>query len=144
MSDILIKTTHIDNSELLVYHNSSVVLSTCYPRFMRSLADSIESGHLQFNKPWYDMECGILYVTAGTNVLGHLVYSETSKGILSVINMDADAKVYSTLLQCLEDVARNMGCRAITASIEAENPRAIEAAHSIGLKDVYFQLYKSI
>lgn len=145
MSDILIETLHSDNSEWQVFHNDSVVLSRCYPVFMRSLAESLENGHVQFGKPWFDIKCGVIFIVANADIIGHLVYGDESTGVLSIVNMAGDEQgVYSALLSSFEKIGISKNCWAITASVDISNQQAVDAAHDVGLKDIYYQLCKKL
>lgn len=146
MADIILETVASGNNIYEIFHNEAVATSRCYSRFMRSLADSLDSGHIPFGggTPWFTIKCGILYIVNKGNIVGHMTYGDESTGVLYLVNKEAEGEICELLFRAFEKIAKNKNCWAITTSLHIDDENAINAARSVGMKDIYYQLYKKI
>lgn len=149
MADKLIQSTSYSNLTLDVYHGESIVVSKCYSKFLRGMADNLDKDLIIIGKPWFDNNCGVIYLVHQGAIIGYLAYSDEKKEILYIVDMNVDKEfahkdVYKILLTAMEDLAKTGNFLAVSATLYAENTEAIQAAEEIGLVGIYKQLFKKL
>ncbi len=151
MADKLIQIRSLDNFDVPfnIYHNSNIVQSKAYSKFLKGVADDLDKDVIPFGKPWFRNKCGIIYITANDNIVGYIAYGNEGLDVLYVVNLFVDSDyvqkdVYKMLLTAFEDIAKERRCISISATISVDNLTALEAAQDIGLIVLYKQLYKKI
>lgn len=149
MADKLIQTTTYLDSTLDIYHGESIVVSKCYSKFLRGMADNLDKDLIIIGKPWFDNNCGVIYLVHQDAIVGYLAYSDEKKEILYIVDMNVDQEfahkdVYKILLTAMENLAKEGNFLAVSATLYAENVEAIQAAEEIGLVSIYKQLFKKL
>lgn len=149
MADKLIHSTSYSDLTLDVYHGESIVVSKCYSKFLRGMADNLDNDLIIIGKPWFDNNCGVIYLVHQSTIVGYLAYSDEKKEILYIVDMNVDKEfdhkdVYKILLTAMEGLAKTGNFLAVSATLNAENSKAIQAAEEIGLVSIYKQLFKKL
>lgn len=132
-----------------VYHCYELITSPIYTKFLRSIADLIDTGFRYFGKTWEDEDCGVLYAKLDGNVIGHLVYSRSQPGVVWVIegSVEEDYRrqgIYTILYDFLETIAKENKAAAILSLVHVDNIARIKSAEAYGMAPVYYQMIKEL
>jgi GNAT superfamily N-acetyltransferase len=95
-------------------------------------------------------KCQAIYAEQDSKILGFivLVHNKHSKSLwksLSFVYPEHRNKgIFKTLHSYLDDIARDMGCIAITSHVHVKNTNQLEILEKIGLKKIYYFVGKYV
>lgn len=132
-----------------IFHCKDLIMSPIYTKFLRSIADLIDTGFRYFGKTWEDEDCGVLYAKINNVTVGHLVYSRSQAGVLWVIEGSVEEefrrrRIYTILYEFLETIAKENKAAAILSLVHVDNVARVESAKAYGMVPVYYQMIKEL
>jgi hypothetical protein len=149
MADQLISSLNNFDNLIEVYHNDAIYLSRAFPVFLRGYADRLDNDFIILGKPWFKINCGILYLNCNEKIIGYLAYGDEKNNLLYTVDINIDEKfrnidIYKILITNLEIIAKEKNCLAISAILYVDNIIAIRAAEESGLIEIYKQFVKKL
>jgi len=149
MADKLISSLTIDNNLIEVYQNDLIYLSRAFPNFLRGFADHLDEGFITTGKPWFQIDCGIIYLIVNKKIVGYLAYGDEKNNVLymidSYLNKEFKNKdFFKILLNNLEILAKEKKCLVISVTLPVNEIEIKSAADELGLVEIYKQSVKRI
>lgn len=137
------------DAQLEIFHCNELITSPVYTKFLRSIADLIDTGFRYFGKTWEDEDCGVLYAKSNDVIVGHLVYSRSQAGVVWVIEGSVEEEfrrrgIYTILYEFLENIAKEHKAAAILSLVHVNNIARIKSAEAYGMVPVYYQMIKEL
>jgi GNAT superfamily N-acetyltransferase len=135
--------------EVQFYHNEELTMSPVYPLFLRGIAELISSNMRETYKSWEDDECGSIHAQIDNEIVGHIVYSKENNKVLVIAEASVDKEhqglgIYTHLYNHLEQIAKDMGCWAVSISIHVDNLEAIRISSKLGMTSSFYKMMKKL
>jgi len=152
---ITLMGTEIDKlgNEVRVFNSTTLAMSPFYTFFLRQMANLIDNGFGYPITSWQDSDCGGVYaVDKDDKILGHIVYSkellEKSNMLwitLSAVDEDCRGRgIYTILHGYFEQVAKDMGCWAISSHVHKNNKVRLASAEKVGMNPIFQYMAKKL
>ena len=135
-------------NQIEIYRVEKIGMSPIFTFFLRQIANLIDNGH-GFAVTSWDDDCGAIYAMQGDQILGHIVYDTSKKGVLwitlSAVEENCRGRgIYTILHNHFEQTAREMGCWLISSHIHTKNQVRLKSAEKVGMKPVYYYMSKKL
>lgn len=124
--------TEVDKkgSTLVIKHSDSLSFSPAYTFFIRQMADLIDNHNGMAYTTWDDSNCGIIWAEIENTVVGIICYDKSwitdpipylAIQLTAVSGKYRQRGIHKTMNNYFEEIARNLNCVAIRATVNLKN-----------------------